>query len=114
MSRALLFSIIIVPLVLFGAFSLLKEPQTVSTLRADSVPATYAKWQEKVQEIGPQEAYSAFKRENTSDDFGKRHLGAHIFGEVVFQEVGVDGIGACDASFEFGCYHGFFNAAVYR
>lgn len=40
------------------------------------------------------------------------HSTFHIFGETLYQKLGVSGIGTCDSFAGFGCYHGFFLKAV--
>lgn len=41
-----------------------------------------------------------------------QHIVAHIYGEELYRAHGIDGIDACDESFAFGCFHGFFGRAV--
>lgn len=40
------------------------------------------------------------------------HTLAHLFGEALYEEVGLAGIGYCRTDFEFGCFHSFFALAV--
>ena len=69
-------------------------------------------WRERIREIGADQAYGEFKVAHGSMVFGRRHTLAHLWGEVLFQESGLEGVAVCDSAFEFGCYHGFFTAAV--
>ncbi len=63
-------------------------------------------------EYTPEEAYSIFKKENKDDDIASAHTSAHIFGEVLYEKVGLPGFSVCDAGFGFGCYHSFVSFAI--
>lgn len=69
-------------------------------------------WQERIQIAGAASAYEEFKRIYGTLEFGRRHTMAHLWGEVLFTASGLNGVVVCDSAFEFGCYHGFFTAAV--
>lgn len=66
-----------------------------------------------VQKEGGERAYLKLK-----EQFEKKepqssvipHLAAHLFGEIIYQDMGMDGLTICDKSFTYGCFHGFFNA----
>lgn len=60
----------------------------------------------------PSRAYQVFSADQVGFNEGKQHLAAHVFGEELFSAVGVSGIRVCDRRFSFGCYHGFFSAAI--
>ena len=40
------------------------------------------------------------------------HPAAHAFGELLFTYVDLEGIGVCDASLAYGCFHSFFAQAI--
>lgn len=40
------------------------------------------------------------------------HLAAHLFGELLYKHREMEGLGVCDASFTYGCFHGLFNAVI--
>lgn len=65
---------------------------------------------EQIRNFGAQSAYQNFKVKNITDP--QRHFFAHVFGQALFDDLGPDGVGICDDSFEFGCYHGFFTAGL--
>lgn len=58
------------------------------------------------------EAYAMFKEKNAEAPIGLQHSATHLFGELLFTHEGVAGISVCDATFAFGCYHGFFTRAI--
>jgi hypothetical protein len=58
------------------------------------------------------DAYASFKARYASASFDTAHNAAHLFGESLYDVEGVGGVAACDAGFNFGCYHGFFAVAV--
>jgi hypothetical protein len=70
-------------------------------------------WQERIDAIGPAEAYTEFKA-SISDSVVDSHTLVHVFGEALYATQGLAGIGTCDGSFAFGCYHSFFGVAVHE
>jgi len=56
--------------------------------------------------------YEEFKERNGHASSKTQHLSAHVMGELIYSALGVEGITVCDASFGFGCYHGFFGRAI--
>lgn len=59
-----------------------------------------------------EEAYQLFKKNNAEVPLGLQHSTAHLFGGLLYEIEGVSGITLCDASFSFGCFHGFFTRAI--
>lgn len=77
-----------------------------------SVIRERTQWQERIRVAGAAAAYEEFKQAYGALAFGRRHTLAHLWGELLFAADGFDGVAVCDSAFEFGCYHGFFTAAV--
>ena len=73
----------------------------------------FNKWRNAIKKDGPEKAYEDFKKEFAYDHFGIQHSAAHIFGEILFDETGVEGLTYCDSTFAFGCFHSFFGKALY-
>ncbi|MBI2108575.1 MAG: hypothetical protein HYT93_00135 [Parcubacteria group bacterium] len=69
-------------------------------------------WKSRINEIGPESAYSEFLQTYNHMNFEKQHTFAHIMGELLYEKVGVNGLAICDKSFAFGCFHGFFTGAI--
>lgn len=69
-------------------------------------------WQERVATTGAARAYGEFKAAYADADFDRQHIAAHLWGNLLFDTTGLDGVGICDSTFKFGCYHGFFTAAI--
>ncbi len=65
-----------------------------------------------IHTLGPERAYSAFKKEYQGEDANTLHTYAHLFGEELYAIGGLSGVAACDSDFSFGCFHGFFTKAV--
>lgn len=61
---------------------------------------------------GPAKAYSDFKRINEDAPIDDKHINAHLFGELLYEQQLPDGISICDSSFSLGCYHGYMGAMV--
>lgn len=69
-------------------------------------------WSQKIDQQGAETAYMEFKETYASSNPGIAHGNAHIFGELLYQKEGIDGISVCDSSFAFGCYHSFLGTAI--
>lgn len=65
-----------------------------------------------IDSIGAEKTYAVFKKENAQNIFRNQHSNAHIFGQVLYEKVGIKGVTVCDSSFAFGCYHSFFAKAI--
>lgn len=70
-------------------------------------------WRKEIEDIGPVSAYAKLKEIYANAPRRTSHLAAHLFGEVIEQDLGDSGISTCDSTFVFGCYHGFF-ASIMR
>ncbi len=57
-------------------------------------------------------AYETFKKETVNLPFDFQHALSHEFGTMLFALKGANGIGVCDSTFSFGCYHGYVGEAV--
>jgi hypothetical protein len=68
-------------------------------------------WARVIEEEGPDTAVTLFKKEAPTSPL-PTHDHAHAFGEALYGVLGLDGLGYCDESYEFGCYHSFFGVAV--
>ncbi|OGG56599.1 hypothetical protein A2680_04645 [Candidatus Kaiserbacteria bacterium RIFCSPHIGHO2_01_FULL_55_37] len=60
----------------------------------------------------PAEALALFKNENATGTSAEEHTAAHLFGEALYRQEGLDGFSVCDGSFGFGCYHSFLGLAI--
>ncbi|MBI4021990.1 MAG: hypothetical protein HY372_01400 [Candidatus Andersenbacteria bacterium] len=67
------------------------------------------------QSAGPAAAWAYIKTTYTNNAGaslgGRAHDLAHFTGQLVFRQLGLTGLSTCDATFAFGCYHGFTEAA---
>lgn len=106
-------SIVFIGLLFFGVtlgmlFSI--DAQPVYSDESESYNRAY--WDMRLQKSDTQAVYNAFKEKNASALFNRQHLSTHIIGELLYEHEGLAGIRYCDASFSFGCYHGFFGRAI--
>lgn len=74
--------------------------------------ALRSEFKKEIHTLGGGGAYALVKKRYEHASVDIQHNIAHIFGETAYNVLGTEGIRACDASFAFGCYHGFFNVAV--
>ncbi len=65
-----------------------------------------------IKKLGGEGAYASLKSSAIVNESSVQHTTAHIFGESLYAEKGKNGVSVCDSEFDFGCYHGFFTAAV--
>src|SRR3989344_4146744 len=70
------------------------------------------RWQKRLNEVSPDTAYHEFKIEYHYKTPEIQHKAAHLFGGVLYQKAGIEGITVCDPQYAFGCYHSFFSKAI--
>lgn len=109
-TRLIKSALIILGVVVIGL--LISATQNSTQLETEGATKGYARWSEVIEKRGPASAYKEFVKAYQNTPFGTQHEMAHIFGELLYDFMGVDGITVCDASFAFGCYHGFFTVAI--
>jgi len=89
---------------------------SIVTSQDDSYSASLIKererWSKRIDEIGAEQTYQEFKAETVQLIPGKQHTLAHLFGELLYENMDIEGVAICDQSFDFGCYHSFFGTAV--
>ena len=83
----------------------------VSTASASQLRDQKKYWGEVIHAEGKDEAYAKFLALAPTLSLST-HEQAHAFGEALYEVAGLNGLSACDSSFEFGCYHSFFGVAV--
>lgn len=69
-------------------------------------------YEKRLREEEPNEIYKDLLTKYAGAKSDNQHRIAHIFGQILYFSQGSSGIGVCDSSFAFGCYHGFFNEAL--
>lgn len=69
-------------------------------------------WSKRIDEAGAEQAYEQFKEEYKDEHFGLQHSLVHLFGVLLYQKMGIDGVAVCDSTFSFGCYHSFFGVSI--
>lgn len=60
------------------------------------------------------EAYADFKELYKDSDPNRVHDLAHLVGYLIYEKEGLKGEKICDATFTWGCYHGFIGAAYVK
>ena len=65
-----------------------------------------------IDEIGADGAYEESKKEYRLQSLYNQHLFTHIFGALLYEKVGIEGVSTCDEFSTFGCYHGFWREAI--
>lgn len=91
----------------------LYDSGTIGARYSDADPAFNAGyWKSQIAAQGSAKAFALFKQKNESAPSQRQHFSAHVFGSVLAEHDGVEGITSCDSSFGFGCYHGFFSKII--
>ncbi|MBX9765212.1 hypothetical protein K2X83_01065 [Patescibacteria group bacterium] len=104
------FAVLVVVLLVFIFFRTNENQQATYVTDDPALNAAY--WEARITSRGAEAAYAEFKLKNAGSDEKQQHLAAHVMGEKIFESKGVSGVSVCDASFGFGCYHGFFGQAL--
>lgn len=63
------------------------------------------KWRDRLDKEGAEVTYRQFKAETSKVNYNHQHTLAHIFGNILFNKLGINAIKVCDDSFSDGCYH---------
>src|SRR3989338_2641211 len=86
----------------------------ISSLRLTTFNSSdiHKAWSARIDSIGTARAYGEFKEAYEAQDSKFQHLAAHVMGSLLYEKEGLAGLGICDATFAFGCYHSFFGSAV--
>lgn len=103
-------ALIIIFLVIVGIFYFTQKPGKLPD--SFDIASERIYWRNRLLKENPNRVYQAFKDKYANVDFTVQHSGAHLFGELLFNNFGADGISVCDSTFSFGCYHGLFTNAI--
>lgn len=80
--------------------------------QTDENAILYKVWKQKISHLGGAKAYQELKHQFANKPASDGHMSAHIFGEQLYQQSGLNGITVCDSELMYGCYHGFFTSAI--
>lgn len=82
----------------------------------DKMSSTQARnfFSNEIDRNDAQEAYQNFKKQAASANRNTQHRLAHIFGEVLFNKLGIGGLPVCDDAFSYGCYHSLVGQAIHK
>lgn len=69
-------------------------------------------WEQELRTRQPKEVYASFRTQNQQAPQERQHFAAHVIGKLIAEKLHTEGISLCDASFGFGCYHGFFGQLI--
>lgn len=97
---------------LLALLSLARPPQEEVDVTLLTISEKRAYFEKTIHQLGGSGAYAQFLASVGTNEFSASHSTAHLFGETLYEVMGVDGISVCDTSLNFGCYHGFFTGAV--
>lgn len=69
-------------------------------------------WTERIMQVGAAAAYKEFISAERAFSAQDGHLLSHLFGEMLYKEVGIEGLPLCTKYFNYGCYHQFIGNAI--
>ena len=113
--KLLLFPVVLLFLIIGASFFIPVFSPRPSTAVGNAGLASREKlnfWGNQIRSRGPEAAYQGLKNTYATAHFSTQHLASHIFGEELYETAGEDGVAVCDDVYAFGCFHGFFSAAV--
>jgi len=64
-----------------------------------------------IERYGAENTFATLKRDLKQENV-MAHSIMHMFGELLYDKEGMDGVLICDETFGFGCFHGFFSPAL--
>ena len=101
-------------LILFGFYMVTHSLFAIVRPPPPSAPlvAQEAYWKERIHTVGGSRAYEELVTSVRGLDFAMQHSEAHIFGDALYTEVGLDGMSVCDWRLHGGCWHQFMGRAV--
>jgi hypothetical protein len=88
-----------------------QEEDYKRTLRGIDV-LVFETWKNKLDRAKPDQVYSEFKKAYHNINTNDAHTYSHIFGALLYINLGVKGIDICDSDFAYGCYHSFMAKAI--
>lgn len=105
---------IILILLICGAYIFTKFSQGEKDplIARDQDQISLSKWSQRIKEIGGEKAYSEFIIDTNKEVLSKQHRQAHLFGEALYKNEGLNAVAVCDMSFNSGCYHSLIGLAV--
>lgn len=105
---AILVSILVLTGIIEAAFVIFKDKARESSF--GDITKNPGAWAREIELLGPKRAYEEFKA--YYKDKEAAHNSLHQFAGLMYKKVGLEGLAACDSDLAFGCYHGFFTAAI--
>lgn len=82
-------------------------PEVKVPLPHEDPGAFRAYWEKETERIGFKVAFERLKKEYQTETPSDQHFAVHIFGEIIYERFGINGINQCDPVYGFGCHHGF-------
>lgn len=96
---------IVLMLLAAGVFRQLPQPKTLS------YPRERTRWAKLIRSRGAANTYRLLKQ-TYGDNRNMRHIQAHLFGEALYQAIGMQAVTVCDEDLGFGCFHGALSRAI--
>ncbi len=84
------------------------KPTSIDDLRELNIAEEKIKWLTFINKVGTEKAYVQFSELYKDKNYVVQHNMMHLMGGLVYSTEGIRGIGICDSSFDYACYHQFF------
>lgn len=70
-------------------------------------------WEDRIDQISAEKTYQEFKIKSANDNVSG-HANVHLFGEVLYDKLGISAVTICDEFKGQGCFHGLFEKAIFK
>ena len=78
----------------------------------DNILSHRGEWGAEMMSLGEEKFLEVLRSRYQENN--NRHTVAHIYGELLYELRGADGLAFCDDTFSYGCYHAFFGQVLSR
>jgi hypothetical protein len=115
MKRILLVGILVIISIFLFVFASKRAVSSVVTLTSEGtvdIEKTRSAIEGAIRQNDGRAVWQELKEELTGKPIETSHGIAHLFGEELWKMEGLEGVGVCDESFGFGCYHSYFGLAI--
>ena len=99
---ALILGVFMIGALLVSAWLFGRAPQ----FNGENISEATSYWKTRAATIGAAPAYLEFKNAYARTP-PIAHALAHLFGHLIYEQLGDAGISVCDSSFGYGCFHQF-------
>jgi len=87
-------------------------PYHLAAYNFNDQQADLQKFEKEIQTLGGERAYNRLYDAVSNLSADDQHEYGHLFGDALYKEEGLNGIGVCDSRFSYGCFHQMLSDAL--